>query len=62
MNSVLKVKVVANGPLKIEGSLIVELPDGTVELKEKNTFLCRCGHSANKPFCDGMHRKKEFVG
>lgn len=62
MDSLLKVKVVPNGPLKVEGVMEVELADGTVELKEKTTFLCRCGHSSKKPYCDGMHRKMSFVG
>jgi len=29
--------------------------DGTVA-----TALCRCGHSENKPYCDGAHRKANF--
>jgi CDGSH-type Zn-finger protein len=60
MDSLLKVKVVPNGPLKVEGTLVVELADGTREVKENGTYLCRCGHSNKKPFCDGMHRKMRF--
>ena len=60
MDSLLKVKVVPNGPLKVEGTLVVELADGTREVKENGAYLCRCGHSNKKPFCDGMHRKMRF--
>ena len=28
--------------------------------KVKKTFLCRCGHSANKPYCDGTHASIRF--
>ena len=32
------------------------------ESKAGPLYLCRCGQSANKPFCDGTHRKVKFEG
>lgn len=53
-----------NGPNKVEaetGTWRV-VRDGSEETIERSTiFLCRCGHSENKPFCDGTHRKVGFV-
>ena len=52
-----------NGPLRIIGSNI------TIKDAAGNTFglagrtvisLCRCGHSENKPFCDGSHARVGF--
>lgn len=57
-----KVEVMENGPLLVHGSLNVNLKDGSGETKEKTTAFCRCGGSANKPYCDGTHRKIDFVG
>jgi len=55
-----KVKVAKGGPLLVEGSLTITLPDGEEVEKEGMTALCRCGASANKPYCDGSHSKIEF--
>ena len=60
----MKITSTENGPNKVEieaGSWRV-VRDGTEETIERTTiFLCRCGHSENKPFCDGTHNKIGFV-
>ncbi len=50
-----------NGPYHITGSFEVVMPDGAVLETEGEAWLCRCGHSGNKPFCDGTHRKIGFT-
>jgi CDGSH-type Zn-finger protein len=49
-----------NGPYMLEtgGGFVVD--GGETEEKEK-VFLCRCGQSSNKPFCDGTHRRVGFA-
>lgn len=60
-NGPLTVTPTHNGPLKIEGSLEIVSGTGKTLAKTSKTWLCRCGHSSNKPFCDGTHSKIGFV-
>jgi CDGSH-type Zn-finger protein len=62
MSDQTKITALVNGPLMVEGTIHIGKSDGTHEVKENKSFLCRCGHSANKPFCDGAHKKNNFVG
>jgi CDGSH-type Zn-finger protein len=57
-----KVTVLRNGPLRVEGVVEVVDPEGgRYGLKGRTKLsLCRCGHSANKPFCDGSHAREGF--
>jgi CDGSH-type Zn-finger protein len=48
-----------NGPYLVKGLTNVVNQKGPVETKE-TMALCRCGGSANKPFCDGTHNKNGF--
>ncbi|OZM55940.1 hypothetical protein CIB95_14855 [Lottiidibacillus patelloidae] len=52
-----EIKILDNGPLQVIG---VTLHDGEgKEMDTKDTvFLCRCGLSANKPYCNGAHKDK----
>jgi CDGSH-type Zn-finger protein len=50
-----------NGPLKVEGDVEVFGVDGASIRKAAQMWLCRCGQSANKPFCDGTHKKSGFA-
>jgi CDGSH-type Zn-finger protein len=51
-----------NGPLRIEGEFEILDPNGAVFglAGRKVISLCRCGHSANRPFCDGSHNRMGF--
>ena len=51
-----------NGPLLVYGNIAVKKSDGTEEKKNDVTAFCRCGGSANKPYCDGTHKKNGFKG
>lgn len=44
------------GPLWVMGGVRIERPDGTPFVTRNRVTLCNCGHSQNKPFCDGAHR------
>jgi CDGSH-type Zn-finger protein len=57
-----KVIVFNNGPLRIEGEFsITDATGAAYGLAGRTTIgLCRCGHSANKPFCDGSHARQGF--
>jgi CDGSH-type Zn-finger protein len=54
------VEPVKNGPLHCTGSVVIVGTDGARVVTDK-TWLCRCGGSARKPFCDGTHRRIGFA-
>lgn len=49
-----------SGPLMVRGGVRVESADGrSYEIRNRQA-LCRCGHSSNKPFCDGTHASVKY--
>ena len=56
----LKVTKVPNGPLLLKGNVAIVASSGRVAWTGTRTALCRCGHSKNKPFCDGSHQAEGF--
>ncbi len=57
-----KITVNSNGSIRIEGDFEILDPQGAAFGLAGRTVisLCRCGHSANKPFCDGTHKQIGF--
>ncbi|MEP6893158.1 MAG: CDGSH iron-sulfur domain-containing protein [Gaiellaceae bacterium] len=52
-----------NGPYKVIGPITIrDFEDREFVLPEGSAVaLCRCGHSENKPFCDGTHKRVGFA-
>jgi uncharacterized Fe-S cluster protein YjdI len=60
--NMVKIEVTPNGPYLIKTECLIVHADGKEETKTGTVALCRCGASANKPYCDGQHRKIGFEG
>lgn len=59
-NGPLDVAPQTDGPLKLQGNLEIVSGTGRTVNKTKTAFLCRCGQSQNKPYCDGSHKAAGF--
>lgn len=56
-----QIKISKNGPLEVSGDFQLWDSEGTEFMKKKDKiYLCRCGQSNKKPFCDGSHKKAGF--
>ncbi len=63
MSEPLEIRCRENGPYVIEGAvrIIDHLGQAfTIPAGKDTVALCRCGHSKNRPFCDGSHRTCGF--
>jgi CDGSH-type Zn-finger protein/uncharacterized Fe-S cluster protein YjdI len=59
-NGPIDLQSIPNGPLRAVGNLEVVSGTGRTCNKVTETFLCRCGQSNNKPYCDGSHLAAGF--
>ncbi len=57
-----KITVKNNGSVRIEGEFeVFDMAGKKFDLSGRTAIsLCRCGHSKDKPFCDGSHRDAGF--
>ncbi len=60
-NGPLNVEPTPNGSLKVTGNLEVVSGTGRTVNKVTQVWLCRCGQSKNKPYCDSSHKAAGFV-
>lgn len=59
-----RIRLRENGPIVIEADdvTVVDWEGQPYAITRTPVALCRCGHSATKPFCDGSHKRREFDG
>ncbi|MGI8712627.1 MAG: CDGSH iron-sulfur domain-containing protein [Solirubrobacteraceae bacterium] len=58
-----QIQITENGPYKVTGDIeLLDHAGNRSPTQGNSVFLCRCGGSTNKPFCDGTHSKIGFQG
>ena len=61
MSEKVTMRVKPNGSIRVSGTVDFVDADGNVIESKTDFSLCRCGHSKEKPFCDGSHREAGFT-
>jgi CDGSH-type Zn-finger protein/uncharacterized Fe-S cluster protein YjdI len=56
----LRIEPQQNGPLLVEGNLEIVSGTGRTINRATEVYLCRCGKSSTKPYCDGTHKSIGF--
>lgn len=56
----LRIEPMFDGPLVVTGPVEIVSGTGRTVARAAHPTLCRCGHSGNKPFCDGSHARVGF--
>ena len=51
------IEIEENGPIKITGNILLNDSKRNITDKPEEVYLCRCGKSGNKPYCDDSHKK-----
>ncbi len=60
MSDRVTMRVKPNGSVRVTGTVDFVDADGNVIETKTDFSLCRCGHSKEKPYCDGSHREAGF--
>ncbi len=60
MSEKITMRVKPNGSIRVTGTVDFVDADGNVVDTKTDFSLCRCGHSKEKPFCDGSHKAAGF--
>jgi CDGSH-type Zn-finger protein len=60
MSENIKMRVKENGSIRVTGTVDFVDADGKVVETKTDFSLCRCGHSKEKPYCDGSHKSAGF--
>jgi len=58
--STAEIQILKDGPIAVRGGVVLNNPDGAQPPTNSHYTLCRCGHSKNKPYCDGAHSDAGF--
>jgi uncharacterized Fe-S cluster protein YjdI len=56
------VKIMTDGPIVMKGTFTLAYSGNKKEVRDSIISICRCGISDHQPFCDGQHRKIDFIG